>query len=160
MMEVVARFRWELSRTMFSYARNDSYQNSLTGDYSSYIQFYKKNRDLSGEAKEKIKTQIDKYRNNIIDIFTSDYDTWINYEAQGLIRLNKVCRELMFKHCPFSRPIREKLEKQPLYTQMITKYNNIRNKESRLLQAHFNKLTPNGYPMDPNLAHHLNYSNA
>ncbi|WP_054698020.1 hypothetical protein [Syntrophomonas palmitatica] len=158
MVEVVARFRWELSRTMFNYARNDSYQNSLTGDYSSYIQFYKKNRDLSAEAKEKLKTQIDKHRNNIIEIFTSDYDTWINFEAQGLIRLNKVCREIMFKHCPFSRPVRDQLEKQPLYTQMITKYNNIRNKENRLMQAHFAKLTPHGSPMDPNLTHHLNYS--
>ena len=56
---------------------------SLTSEYSDYLQFYRKNRDLSEEKKDKIKLQIQKGRNNSSEIFVIDYEAWINYESKG-----------------------------------------------------------------------------
>ncbi len=157
MLEVVAKFRWELSRSMISYVRQDVRQHTLITDYSDYLQFYKKNRDLSGETKEKIKAQIDKYRNNTADIFTADYNTWINYESKGLVRLNKVARGIMFKYCPFSKAIRGSLEKHPLYSKDIAHFNMLNTKQTSLTEARYAKLTRSGVPLDMELLENLAY---
>jgi len=154
MIDVVAKFRWDLCKNMFNYVRNDGCQNSLTADYANYIQFYKKNRDLSNEAKEKIKTQIAKCRNNIRDVFASDYYTWIIYESKGLVRLNKVVREIFFKYCPFTKEIRTSLEKHPLFTQYIVHFNGLQLKQNKVIQARYSKLTNR---LDSDLAGNLEY---
>ncbi|MDD3365019.1 MAG: hypothetical protein PHZ03_08580 [Syntrophomonas sp.] len=159
MIEVVARFRWDLSKNMFSYARNGENQGSLTADYSNYLQFYKKNGELSNDAKEKIKTQVAKYRNNVREIFASDYHTWINYESKGLIRLNKVAREIFFKYCPFSKTIRANLEKHPLYNQYIVKYEGSRIKHHKVIQAHYSQLVKSNAPLDAELEGNLAFYN-
>ncbi|NTV89635.1 MAG: hypothetical protein HGA22_04635 [Clostridiales bacterium] len=115
---LVAYFRWELCRTMMGSAWNDVTQSSLTADYTDYIQFFKKNKDLSEEARDKIRAQIAKYNNRTREIFHSDYEIWINNESKGNIRLNKVARGILYKHCPFSREIREQLERQPMYSEI------------------------------------------
>lgn len=157
MMETVAKFRWELSRALFAYTLSDSQEGALIGDYSSYIQFYKKNRDLSSEAKEKLKVQIDKKRNHTADVFASDYYAWVQYESKGLLRLNKVAREILFKHCPFSRSIRDSLEKQPLFSQFIRQFENIRTRQARLLEARYAKLQRSGIVLDKELEENLRY---
>ncbi len=150
-VDIMARFRWELSRTMSSSVQNDSHQNSLVGEYSDYIQFYKKNAELSGEAKEKLRVQIDKYRNNAGDIFAADYHTWVNYESRGMLRLNKVARNILFKYCPFSRQIRQDLMKHPLYSPMITRYDNIRSKKLTLMEARYTRIVKRGLTLDADL---------
>lgn len=157
MTEMVAKFRWDLSKNMNSYMRSDEYQSSLTGDYSQYIQFYKKNLDLSNEAKEKIKTQILKHRNNIREMFAADYATWINYESKGLVRLNKAARDIFFKHCPFSKSIRDELAKHPLYSQYITVYEGARMKRSKVFQARYSKMLKPNIPLDADLIGNLAY---
>ncbi|PKM77213.1 MAG: hypothetical protein CVU90_08670 [Firmicutes bacterium HGW-Firmicutes-15] len=159
MIEVIARFRWDLSKNMFSYIRNDGNQSSLTADYSNYLQFYRKNGDLSNDAKEKIKTQIAKYRNNVREIFASDYYTWINYESQGIVRLNKVVREIFFKYCPFSKTIRADLEKHPLYNQYIIQYEKWRIKHHKVIQAHYSQLVKPNVPLDAELEGNLAFYN-
>ncbi len=159
MIEVIARFRWDLSKNMFSYVRNDGNQSSLTADYSNYLQFYRKNGDLSNDAKEKIKTQIAKYRNNVREIFASDYHTWINYESKGIVRLNKVVREIFLKYCPFSKTIRANLEKHPLYNPYITKYEGWRIKHNKVIQAHYSKLVRPNVPLDAELEGNLAFYN-
>jgi hypothetical protein len=157
MLETVAKFRWELSRALFAYTLSDSQEGALVGDYSSYIQFYKKNRDLSSDAKEKLKVQIEKKRNHTADVFASDYYAWVQYESKGLLRLNKVAREILFKHCPFSRPIRDSLEKQPLFSQFIRQFENIRARQARLLEARYAKLQRSGIELDKDLEENLRY---
>ena len=110
-IRLAGNFRWELCRTMMGSAWNDITQSSLTADYADYIQFYRKNRELTEEAKEKVKSLISKYRNRLREIFTSEYEIWICNESNGNPRLNRVARSIFFKHCPFSRQIREQLEK-------------------------------------------------
>ncbi|MGS0763517.1 hypothetical protein [Syntrophomonas curvata] len=154
-VDIMARFRWELSRTMSSSIQNNAHQNSLVAEYSDYIQFYKKNPELSGEAKEKLRVQIEKYRNNASDIFAADYSVWVNYESRGMLRLNKVARNILFKYCPFSKPIRQSLLKHPLYSPMITRYDNIRNKQLTLMEARYTKITRRGLNLDADLSGNL-----
>lgn len=157
MIETLARFRWELSRSLSAYSLSDYQEGSLAGDYSSYIQFYKKNRNLSSGAKEKLKLQIDKKHKHTPDVFASDYFTWVLYESKGMLRLNKVAREILFKHCPFSHPIRDRLEKQPLFSQFIRPFENIRARQARLLEARYAKLRRGGINLDKELEDNLLY---
>lgn len=154
-VDILARFRWELSRTMSSSIKNNAHQNSLIAEYSNYIQFYKKNPDLSSEAKEKVRMQIDKYRNNVSDIFAADYYIWVNFESRGMLRLNKVARSILFKYCPFSKPVRERLQKHPLYNPIITRYDNIRSKQLTLMEARYAKIIKRGLDLDPDLSGNL-----
>lgn len=154
MIKLTGNFRWELCRTMMGSAWNDISQSSLTSEYTDYIQFYKKNRDLSDEAKEKVKAQIQKYHNRLRDIFTADYDLWINNEAKGNVRLNKVVRSIFYKHCPFSRGIREQLDKQPIYNEISTQFRNLRAKLARELENRYGKYSKNA-ALDPDLEQNL-----
>ena len=89
MIQLCGRFRWELCRTMQGTSWNNIQIKSLTSEYSDYIQFYRKNRDLSEDKKEKLKMQIQKCRNNTREVFVTDYINWIRHEAKGGITLNK-----------------------------------------------------------------------
>lgn len=155
MLKLIGNFRWELCKTMMGVAWLDVTQSSLTSDYTDYIQFYKKNNDLSEEDKDKINEQIQKHRNMTREIFTSDYEIWVNYESKGNVRLNKVVRGILYKHCPFSKPIREHLQKQPMYSDIASRFENIRAKKAREFEAHYRKFTKDGSTLDPDLEHNL-----
>lgn len=115
MVKMFGRFRWELCRCIQGMQWNDVKVKSLTSEYMDYIQFYRKNRDLSDEAREKIKLQIQKGRNNSREIFLIDYEMWIKNESNGAMKLNKVAREILATYCPFEKTLREKLGVQRPY---------------------------------------------
>lgn len=154
MIRLVGNFRWELCRTMMGAAWNDVSHSSLTSEYTDYIQFYKKNRDLSEEAKDKVKAQVIKYHNRLRDIFTADYELWLNNEAKGNIRLNKVARSILFRHCPFSRAIRDQLDKQPIYADISAQFRNQRAKFAKDLENRYAKYSKNG-ELHPDLRQNL-----
>ncbi len=154
-VSVMARFRWDLSKSMAGLVRDNVRESSLVNDYTDYIQFYKKNRDLSDDAKAKVKIQIDRKRNNVARIFEEDYHAWINYESQGLLRLNKVARNIMFKYCPFAAPIRANLLKHPLYSSLITAFEAERERHSRILRAHYAKICKPDQTVDSILQENL-----
>lgn len=155
MLKLVGNFRWELCRTMMGAAWNDVTQPSLTSEYTDYIQFYKKNKDLSDEAKDKIKAQNAKFHGKTRDIFTSDYETWINNESKGNVRLNKVARNILYKYCPFNKPVREQLEKQPMYAETAIQFRNQRAKTARELDNRYSKYIKINGSLDPALEHNL-----
>lgn len=115
MVKMFGRFRWELCRCIQGMAWNDVKVKSLTSEYMDYIQFYRKNRDLSDEARDKVKLQIQKSRNNSRETFLIDYEAWIKNEANGSMKMNKVARELLATYCPFEKSIRMKLNAQRPY---------------------------------------------
>lgn len=122
MLEVMGRFRWDMCRTMQGMRWNDFREKSLTAEYCAYIQFYKKNHELSAEAKEKIKLTMAKAKNNYREVFVRDYINWIKYESKGSFRLNKVSRDILIKYCPFNKSIRGNLVANPVYQQGITRF--------------------------------------
>lgn len=131
LMKAFGRFRFELCRTIQGTAWNNISEKSLTSEYVDYIQFYRKNRELTEEKREKIKMQIQKGRNNTREIFLIDYILWMKSESNGAIRLNKVVREILATYCPFSKNIRERLTLQPLFEEAMTRYYREKNKKRR-----------------------------
>lgn len=157
LIKLVGNFRWELCRTMMGTAWNNISYSSLTSEYADYIQFYKKNRDLSEEAKERIKSLTAKYHNKLRDIFTSDYELWINNESKGNPRMNKVARSIFFKHCPFTKAVRDRLENQPIYSDLIKQMNIQRSKNIRELENRYKRyITANG-TLNPVLQRNLEF---
>lgn len=122
LMKVFGRYRWELCRTIQGNAWNNIKEKSLTSEYADYIQFFRKNRDLTEEVKEKLKAQIQKGKGNYREIFSIDYEVWIKSESAGGMRLNRVSREILATYCPFSKPIREKVKNMPLHAEAMGKF--------------------------------------
>lgn len=157
LIRLLGRFRWELCRTIEGPAWNDVTQKSLTSEYCDYLQFYRKNKELSEEKKEKIKLQIQKGRNSSREIFVIDYEQWINYESTGAVKLNKPVREIMATYCPFSREIREKLMLQPLFEEAMARYNREKLKKIREIEGRHRLLQKDHIEITQELADTLAY---
>lgn len=131
MIGLFGRFRWELCRTMQGASWNNIQIKSLTSEYSDFIQFYRKNRELSEERKEKLKLQIQKCRNNTREVFVVDYMNWIRHEARGGMMLSKPVREIMATYCPFAREIRESIADQPLFRDAMARFHRENGKKQK-----------------------------
>ncbi|MEK6796673.1 MAG: cyclic nucleotide-binding domain-containing protein [Spirochaetota bacterium] len=157
LIRTIGAFRWELCKTMMGPAWNDVTQSSLTADYTDYIQFYKKNRDLSDEAKQSLEAQMEKNRSNIRDVFTQDYLTWLSYESKGILRLNKVARSILYRHVPFAKPIREHVSKLPMYVEIANRFTNMRRKKVIEIENHYFKYTKSGGTLPTEMAENLRF---
>ena len=118
---MVGEFRWEICRRIQGAKWNDVTDHSLTSDYYDYLQFYRKNNELSTESKEKCSSQLKKCKNNFKEYFIIDYMCWVLYESKGSPRLNRYARVLLYTYCPFGKALRESLKANPLYEQIIAK---------------------------------------
>lgn len=119
---LTGEFRWEMCRRIQGPRWNVSSEPSLTSEYFDYIQFYKKNHDLTADAKEKIKSAMQKAKNSYKEMFIGDYITWILYEGAGSPRLNKIARAIISTYCPFAKEIRTRLGSNPMYKEILEKY--------------------------------------
>lgn len=155
MVEQMGRYRWEICRRMQGAFWNDIRERSLTSEYYDYIQFYRKNRDLSKEAREKIKTQLTKARNNYREVFVKDYQNWIKYESKGSFRLNKTARGILSAWCPFSKPIREQLKSNPAFETAFRKLDSENAKKIMRLKKLYEKYEQSGGVLTPDLKGNL-----
>ncbi len=154
---ILGRYRWELCRTIEGISWNDIQNKSLTSEYSDYLQFYRKNKELSEEKKEKIKLQIQKGKNSSRDIFVIDYELWVNYEAAGALKLNKPVREMMATYCPFAKEIREQLKLQPLFEEAMARFYRERQKKVREIEGRHRLLTKENIEIPQELMDTLTY---
>lgn len=154
---MTARYRWELCRKIQGARWNDIREHSLTSDYYDYLQFYKKNHELSQEAKDQIKSSLIRSKNSYREVFARDYYNYIKYESQGGFRLNRYVRGIVFNYCPFSKPIREKLENTPMFQDAIQKFNVNNVKEQKRLRALYDSYTKRGGEITPLLKENKEY---
>ena len=138
-IRLAGQFRWQICKRVQGARWNDLSELSLTAGYVDYLQFYRKNSDLSSEAKEKIKTEITACRNSFENVFILDYMQWIRYESQGAPRLNRVAKQLMFQYCPFAGEIRRKLETNAMYASMIRRHEAKAEKQFKVLTSKYRK---------------------
>lgn len=122
MVRVCGEFRWELCRRIQGARWNDISERSLTSDYCDYLQTFKKSKDLSPEAKEKLKAAYAKVRNNSKEMFVHDYLEYILFESAGSLRMNKLTRAILFTYCPFSKSIRQSISSNTLYKDIVERY--------------------------------------
>ena len=121
-IRLTGQFRWEMCKRVQGARWNDITEHSLTSEYCDYVQYYKKNNELSADAKEKIKNDLVRCKNSFREMFIRDYVVWISFESLGSPRLNKVTRTIMFSYVPFSREVRTKLMANPMYKEMVERY--------------------------------------
>lgn len=122
LIRLTGQFRWEMCKRMQGGRWNDISERSLTSEYFDYVQFYRKNNELSAEAKDKIKADMGRAKNSFKEMFVRDYCVWILFESNGAPRLNKISRSILFTYCTFSKEIREKLGANPMYKELMTRY--------------------------------------
>lgn len=148
MLNALGSFRWELCKAVKGVAWSDPIDGGLTGSFTDYISFYKKNNQLTMEAKEKLADLIRNSRNNYKTIFAAQYIDWIEYEREGLVRLNSVEREFFVQYVPFNKKIREKLKKLPAYERLMTRHENLQKRAINTTKNSFRKMVnPDGkYP--------------
>lgn len=147
-MRLGGEFRWEMCKRVQGGRWNDVTEPSLTSEYCDYAQFYRNNKELSPDTKEKIKQQLVRARNNYRTMFVADYTAWLLYESTGSPRLNKVARTILFTYCPFKKEVREKIGVNPLYKPAAERYNIVNSKVLRRITLLYRKLenTPDGVP--------------
>lgn len=157
MVETMGRFRWEMCRRIQGVYWNDIRERSLTSEYCDYIQFYRKNSDLSTDAKEKIKTALSRARNSYREVFVKDYQSWMKYESAGSFRLNKVAREIMVRYCPFAKDIRQNLMQNPQYQTVFRKLDMDNQKKVQRLTTMYEKYEAAGGEITPDLKENLKF---
>lgn len=157
LIRICGRYRWEICRTIEGALWNDITSKSLTAEYSDYLQFYRKNKELTEERKEKVKSQILRGRSNTREIFTMDYEQWISFEAMGAMKLNKPARDILATYCPFSKEIREKLQRQPIFEEAMQRYYREKQKKVRELEGRHRLLVKENIELTQELVDTLNY---
>lgn len=133
MLLTAGRYRWEYCRKIQGVRWNDVTEKSLTGQYCDYLQFYKKNHDLSQEAKEKLAQELVRVKNNYREVFVRDYISWMKYESKGSFRLNKITRDILIETCPLPKKSREALVQNPTFGKKIERMINMRAKDKKRL---------------------------
>jgi hypothetical protein len=137
-MEAIAAFRWELCKSIMGAEWNNVAAPSLTAEYTDYVMFYKKNKDLSMEVKEKINSDFKRFRTDR-DKFANDYLLWMKYESEGIQKLNKVVRSIFYKYIPFHKEVRDKVSLMPAFADIHTRFTNIRGRQYKELEAKYKK---------------------
>lgn len=159
MIRLCGEYRWEMCKRIQGYRWNDMGTRSLTSEYFDYIQFYKKNRNLSAEAKERVKNSLQRARNSFKEMFVRDYILWILFESAGSPRLNKVSREILFNYCPFSASIRTTLKQNPQYADLLQRYDLKREQKLHHLNQFRKKMLLSNNPVPEEVEAELIYYN-
>lgn len=122
MVSTFGKYRWEICKRIQGAYWNVISEKSLTSEFYDYLLFYKKNRDLSDQIKEKIKSTLINCRNNYAEVFIKDYESWILYESRGTSKLNRVSRSIMTRYCPFNAEVRHVLKYNPIFADFMEEY--------------------------------------
>ena len=157
LIRVCGRYRWELCRTVQGAAWNNIQIKSLTSEYTDYLMYYKKNRDISEERKERVKAQLQKGKNNYREVFAMDYEMWMKNEVNGAMKLNKVAREILATYCPFDVSIRTKLVQQPAFEDAMARHRRENARKLRETELRNHALTKNGIELPQELIDTLAY---
>lgn len=119
MVRLAGEFRWEMCKRIQGGRWNDVSERSLTSEYFDYVQFYRKNHDLSAEAKERVRISLQRAKNSFKEMFVRDYIIWVLFEGNNSPRLNKVARKILFTYCPFPERIMAGMSQNPLYSELL-----------------------------------------
>lgn len=140
MVRLAGEFRWEMCKRIQGSRWNDVSERSLTSEYFDYVQFYRKNHELTNEAKEKIRTSLQRAKNSFKEMFVRDYIVWVFFEGTGSPRLNKVARKILLTYCPFPAKLSKTLEQNPMFTEMIAHRNVVMNQRLHHIDMFMQKL--------------------
>ncbi len=154
LVHTFANFRWELNKMIAGANWMDPVEGGFVGAFYDFSQYYTKLNELSIDAKEEIKLLFNKIKIDR-DRFAYFYEKWFTYEKDGVAKINKVVRAIFYRHIPFPSEIRERLKFLPLYEHLDNKYNNIKRKEIKSLEAKYHKYVQNDGSLPEDLQAYL-----
>lgn len=121
LVRLTGEYRWEICKRIQGGRWNDIGERSLTSEYFDYVQFYRKNNELTADAKERVRLGLQRAKNSFKEMFVRDYLLWILFEGTGSPRLNPVARSILFTYCTFPESLSSKLKQNPLFTDLLTR---------------------------------------
>ncbi|MDC7239004.1 MAG: hypothetical protein PQJ50_01460 [Spirochaetales bacterium] len=142
----LANFRWELQKSIAGYNWTDPVEGGVVGVYYDYIQYYRKNPNITPEAKERLSEFIKKTKSDK-DRFASDYANWVQFEYEGKMRLNGYARDIFYRFCTFPAEVREVMARKPDFKVMENRLQSRRLKESLKLKSKMIKFEKKGVPL-------------
>ncbi|PNV73625.1 hypothetical protein BES34_017055 [Leptospira inadai serovar Lyme] len=98
--KTMGEFRWETERSFRGRRWKDPIPPTLISEYYNYLENYRKDQNLTAEAKKRVDQQWIKVRHTIKDMFSIDYAYWILFEGSGKPRLNRAAREILARFIP------------------------------------------------------------
>ncbi len=158
LIRLTGEFRWEMCKRVQGSRWNDISERSLTSEYFDYIQFFRKNHDLTAEAKERLITSLQRAKNSFKEMFVRDYVVWIMFEGNGSPRLNKVARKILFTYCPFPAALLETIQQNPLYTEIVSRHKILTAQRLHRLDMLEKKLLNSRIPVPDVLEQERNYT--
>ncbi len=156
-LKLMAHFRWEKCRTDMGAQWNNYRYPSLTSEYTDYLQFYRKNTELTPEKKEKIKLQLQQCNNKHREVFARDYQDWIVREAVGAMRLNRINRGIMFTYCPFASDVAQGLLVQNAYQEAARRFMTEKRKQEQTLTVLERKFEKNNIDLPEEISQTKKY---
>jgi hypothetical protein len=157
MIRAFAKYRWEICRSIKGGLWSDPVEGGITGAFYDYITFFKKNPKLSLEVKEKLKELYRLNRRDAKRIFELYYMTWIEYERKGIMKLDKVARDIFFRYLPLSKSVRDTLTRLPAYERLLNRHTNISNRTIDRLNLRYNKKRDENGNLPPELQSNIDY---
>lgn len=157
LIRLTGEFRWEMCKRIQGPRWNDVSERSLTSEYFDYIQFYRKNHDLTPEAKEKVRASLQRAKNSFKEMFVRDYIVWVLFEGSGSPRMNKVARRILFVHCPFPADICDTLASNPLYSDLLSRHKVVTAQKVHHLNMLQQKIVSGRNPIPDTLESELKY---
>lgn len=157
LLEITGRFRWEICRKIQGIHWNDIRDRSLTSEYYDYLQFYRKNHELSGDTKQQIKNALTRAKNNFREVFVRDYLNYIKYEARGGFRLNRYARRIMFTYCPLSKGKCQELKANPMFSEVISRHETMQARDAKRIQGLYDKYAREVGEITPAMKVHRDY---
>lgn len=151
-VRLTGEYRWEMCKRIQGARWNDVSERSLTSEYFDYIQFYRKNHDLSADAKERLKAALQKARGSFKEMFVRDYITYILFESTGSPRLTKPARSILFAYCPFARQTRDALQGNPIYKETLEHFSGQRTQQLHKLALLEKRVENSGSELPEELA--------
>ncbi len=156
LLEQLANFRWELQKSIAGYNWTDPVEGGLVGTYYDYIHYYKKNPNITSEAKERLAQFIKKTRDDK-DRFAREYALWVNFEFEGKMRLNGYARDIFYRFCPFPKELRETMAQKPAYKIMDNRYRNRQQKELLKIKSRIIKFEKKGLPLPNEIRYYMDF---
>lgn len=156
-VRLTGEYRWEMCKRIQGARWNDVSERSLTSEYFDYIQFYRKNHDLSADAKERLKSALQKARGSFKEMFVRDYMTYILFESTGSPRLTKPARSILFAYCPFAKQTRISLQSNPIYKDILEHFSVQRTQQLHKLSLLEKRVENSGSELPPELVQERAY---
>ncbi len=154
----MAFYRWELQKNLAGYNWTDPVEGGVVGSYYDYVNFYKKNPELTPEAKERLVEFLKKVPQDR-DRFAHDYAIWVTYEYDGKMRLNNYVRDLFYRYCPFPAAVRKQMAEKPVFEKLEIKFKNRSKKEILKVQSKMLRFEKKGHEVPKEFQDHLDFIN-